>query len=579
MKSNVVIAVLACCLSVTTARAAELTFVQPDGTPAAGTKFYRSFLEAGGYEMDMMMMGMGSGYEGMGDDSYGAGGGETMSGGAGMMPGGDDMGAMDEMYGMGMGMEMGDMQQPQENLAFLNGAPLQPMAGQSGELLTCDENGKVELEANRARRQIRFIRHSHFGLAVHESGFSFIPAGTKFSPQVTLRRGGSINVTIDEGIDTSKYQVLTCWQNGFAYPSLAEYVDRFDSAKVGMEMQPKLQIDQDDWRFKARFRWFQTAPLGETFSVPPGEVRVTIVPMQVNGRSTGEMNADELLELLIAGGPSVIHLFTETQKETVFHKFTGLRSLVCRLPQGAKNELPLWGDQPHNQYHLKRFTRSNTTEPFDLAEPTAVEFASRVAFTEFLNKQRSARSTFQEMRVPTVSQVDHARFDLLSPGWYQIEKLNDDGSSTLGIPIIKLWESGKGESTAVLAGAKVQGVDGAFELAMSNQGIATFRSDEVGIDAGAATIDRQRTDAEKLKLVTTLRREVDEAIARMVEHRNRLHAIEVELRGNNHLVDPFGGGAAGTDPFGGGGVGPDPFGGGGAAAGSDPFGGVDPFGN
>lgn len=582
MKSCLVTAVLTSWLWTCTASAADLTFLQPDGTPASGVKFYRSFL--GGHGEDMMM----GGYEEL--EMGGSGGDEMM--GMGMDMGmGYEMG-MDDM-GMGMGME--GMQarppraQPQQDLAFLNSAPLQPLTGGFGELLTSDGSGKVQLGINQGRRSRRITSHSHFAFAVHESGFSFIPAGTKFSPQIKLRRGGMINVTIPEGIDASKFHVLTCWQNGFAYPSLGEYTDGFDFAKAGFTEKPKLEIDQSDWRFKPRFRWFQSAPLGQTVSVPPGEVRVTLVPKQVNGRALEDMNADELFELLIAGGPSVIMLFTGAKKETKFHQFNHLKSLVCKLPQISRNELPQWGDQPHSHYRLKHIKHSlSGTAPL-LVDPPASAFSSRVAFTEFLNKQRSSRSSFQEMRIATTSDSNQVRFELLSPGWFQIEKLNDDGSSTAGIPIVD-WESNNGESIAVLANGKIAGMDGAFQLVLSEEGqIATFRSD--GTAEKLSHIGtRQKTDAEKLKLVQTLRSELERTMARMAEHRKRLLAIEGKLLGNNAPSDPFGTPsdlfAAPVDPFGGGaGAAVDPFADGETLDHSDPFGGggqdmmADPFGN
>ncbi|WP_372899121.1 hypothetical protein [Stieleria sp.] len=576
-----------CLLGAPIAAAVDITFVTPDGQPAGGTKFYRTYQDPGGeYGMEMEMMG-GMGYDG-GGDAEGEMYGMDMGMGDGMGMG--DMGMGGGMGGgMGMGMDAAAMgpgpggmpsagSSSAPHLAFVDGKPLQPMTPPRGELLTAGDDGSIDLDKGMLVRHRGVRVHSVSALAVHESGFSFIPARTTLSPKVTLRRGGKLIVSPPSGIDASRYQVLTCWQNGFAYPSLDEYKQELNPSQALGK-----QLDADDWRFSPRFRWYQTAELGEVISVPPGEVRVTIVPRLADAPDPSDRGSAQWFEWLTARGPSTIVVVSGSSPDPITVEFPVLRSLVLRAPEKGDDTLPEWGDQPSPRYYLEPFHRQSFGDTPTLTTPPASAVASRSTMAKFLNQRRDERAAYQKVRLPSSTDGRNMRFDLLRPGWYVIIRVGEDGLTTRGIQVIQ-WEQGDGVATAVLADEKIKGVDGALELAVTKTGQAIFRSDQSAETAAEGSADTRRSDAEKLKLVQTLRRDIEATVAKLVEHRKRLMELEATLHrklspanpnqdpfgGPGVMEDPFGGPSGGADPFGG-----DPFGGGGGTSSDDPFGGID----
>lgn len=571
-----------CLLGTPIAAAVDITFVTPDGQPAGGTKFYRTFQDPG-MEYGMGMMGD-MGYDG--GMAMGGGMDEMMMGGGGGAEG--EMSGMDIGLGGGLGggMEMGYGEMPSAgsssapHLAFLDGKPLQPMTSPLGELLTAGDDGTVELDKDSRRRNRGVGVHAVSALAVHESGFSFIPKGTTLSSKVTLRSGGKIVVAPPSGIEASRYQVLTCWQNGFAYPSLQEYKRELNpSQELGK------QLDADDWRFSPRFRWYQTAELDEVISVPPGEVRVTIVPRHSFELEQSEVNTKRLFKLLTTGGPSTIILVSGKSPEPINVDFPPLRSLILRAPEKRDDALPEWGDQPSPHYHLETFRRQSFGDTPTLTTPPASAVTSRSTMAKFLNEQRDERAAYQDVRLPSSTDGRNIRFDLLRPGWYVVIKPIEGDMEIRGISINN-WESGDGVTTAVLADGKLKGVEGVFELSVSDQGVATFRSNGSSASFADNAASTQRSDAEKLKLVQMLRRDIEATVARLVQHRKRLMELEGKLQQKASPVnpdqDPFGGPDTMEDPFRGPSGGADPFGGGGGTPSEDPFGGspstIDPFG-
>ncbi|WP_182867640.1 hypothetical protein [Stieleria mannarensis] len=590
MNRTTLLVLFGCLMVAATATAENITFLTPDGKPAGGTKFYRTFQDPdveslygmGGYEMEMDME--------MGDE----------------MGMGDQMGmGMDMGMGMGMGAGMedgyvemgGERPSSDPHLAFLNAEPLHPIAPPRGERWTAGDDGTIKLnEGTRRRRGVNV--HAVSAFAVHESGFSFIPAGTTLSPTVKLRSGGKIVVTPPSGIDSSRYHVLTCWQNGFAYPSLQEYKQQLGSSqKLGK------QLDADDWRFSPRFRWYQTADLGEVIAVPPGEVRVTIVPKPHDASEYSDLSAAQIFELLTTGGPSTIVLVSGKTPQPVTVDFPPLRSLVLRAPEKGDEALPEWGDQPPPRYHLEPFHREFRRESYGdsptLRTLPASAVASRSSMAKFLNERRDERAAYQRVRLPSSTDGRNLRFDLLHPGWYVVIKPIEHGMEVRGVSITN-WEHGDGVTNAVLADEKIKGVEGVFELSVSDQGVATFRSNGSSPVAAGQAASPQRSDDEKLKLIQAMRREIEATVTRLVQHRKRLLELEAKLQqkqspadpladpfgGPDEMNDPFGGGGAGGggDPFGGSGAINDPFGGGRGSASDDPFGegesggGGDPFG-
>ena len=575
MKKSSLAAVMICLCYVSHAASADLTFLTPDGKPAAGTKLYQTFLEPsmrssagmmGG--MEMMYgeeMGMGMGMDAMEES-------EEMYG--------DDYG-MDEMMGMeDMMMGGGGPQRPKSDiLSFLNGNPLPPTSikkpNGNGAIYTADRNGVLPLDGKTVVRRRGVNVHRVSAVAVHETGFSFIPAGTRLGSTVKLRRYGKINVRIPETFDSNRYQALICWQNGFAYPSLAEYrVSPFSNP------EKKSTVNRDDWRFKPRFRWYQTGALGETLSVPPGEIRVTLIRKGDDEPDLSDLNSQKVFERLTTLGPSTIVVASGRSASPVNVQFAALRTLVLRIPEIKEDTLPQWGDRPRQEYRLSRFIRNSTggDSPV-LSLATVKEMESQSAVTTFLNSKREERSRYPEARYPTAVQGRELRFDLLRPGWYVLEKLDEQGERIRAVAAVN-WNHQEGISYAQINETNTNLADMTFEMVASENGSTTFRWTQTV----ANVINNQRSDEEKLKLVRALRKELETAMKRLMEHRRKLVLLEAKLQksqpSTDPMGDPFGPSPAGsTDPFD-----TDPFGGG-APASTDPFGdnnpggvGADPFG-
>lgn len=541
MNSPKSLLLVACLLWANVSAATELTFLSPDGRPAAGTKVYRTFANprstpmGSGMDMDM---GMGMGMEmmgGMGND-YGEMG---MAGGYGMD---------DEMM---MGGVSSSAPSKSPVFSFLNGMSLQPRNPQIGNELTCGDDGRVSLNENLLSRARGNLVHSYALMAVHDSGVSFIPAGTTFTPEVRLRSRGQITVVPPAGVDASKYLVLACWQNGFAYPGLDEYTKQPGPT-------PGRNVNTFDWRFKPYFRWFQTAPLGKPLSVPPGEIRVTIIPVASDTISGGKdyVDGDALFQSLISGGPSTLALVSGKSETPVSVEFPPLRSLEFRVPTQNSDSLPNWGDESPGRYYLESFKRIlvNSEEmrfgdtPMLTTPPNQV-LSSTSSCAAFLNKQRSERAEFQAMRLPSSSQYDSksdvrtVRFDLLRPGWYVLMRANGDGMETRGIPMTD-WQHEDDVSTATVAIDKDQGGYKTFHLAVSDQGTTKFEP----ADPVKAPVTKKpatkKSDAKKLELIRSLRKEIEATMARMATHCQKLMQLETQLQGGQTSLDPF------ADPFG-----------------------------
>ncbi len=550
--------------------AVELRVLKPDGSPANDAKLYRSHLTSGGegYGMESMMMG-----------GYGESDDEMMD----MDMGGDmEMGMgyemeMGDMY-MDMGMESGydDMEMDSVGdksasgrpvLTFLDGTLIDPNGQPSHDRFDADQDGRMDLGAGMLRRSRGVSVHYRPALVVHDSGVTFVPAGTRFSSTTRLRSGGRLSVDIPSGVDAGKHKVLVCWQNGFAYPSLNTY-----AKEMGPSKPLGRGVDVDDWRFSPRFRLYQTAEFGEEINVPPGELRVTIIPKDSIGEDRSKLTSPELFELLTRGGPSTIVLTGGSNQQLQRVHFPALRSLQCRIPERPEPSLPDWGDVLQDRYQIEPFRRFAYGDTSMLSSPEAKDVATRQAAVEFLNRSRRERGEFQTVRAGVRTGNQHVRFDLLRPGWYIINRYDHDGIETRGIPIVE-WEHRGDVATAFLSSDGIKGVDGAFQLLVSEQGVTTFEPDRPAKSNVQANADDRKNDADKLRIVQSLRRELDSTIKRLLQQRSRLVTLERKLIGTQQ--DPFG-----QDPFGS--QDDDPFGGTPSQQ-ADPFGGAptpqaDPFG-
>ncbi|MCO8120862.1 hypothetical protein NHH03_03870 [Stieleria sp. TO1_6] len=528
-----------------TLQATEVTIRTPDGAPAAGAKVYQTFVEpvsqgdmyGGGEYGDMMMMG-----------SYG------------MM---DSMGGMDDMgMGMEMGMDGGMSSQPTPRpteIAFLDGKPLVKPDGQFYSHYDCDDAGKLDLPPDTQRQQRRpSTRTQASMLVVSDSAISFLPAGTTLKPEIELRSMGKLLVEPQPEVQAERFEVLTCWQNGFAWPSLEQF--SYENPKG------QVRVDEFDWRFKARFRWFQKSLIGDVVNVPPGEVRVTILPRgsieKAIQESATTTPAEALFEKLIAGGPSQIVVVGGSSGLTRV-PFAPLRSLSCKLSDDQTDHLPQWGDQPEASYRLQPLSQQGigALQAEELPTPPLSDLKSTATFSRYLNNQRAMRSSFQPARMPSKSSDASLHFELIAPGNYAVKKFTATTDDAVWMPIIN-WQQMKGGTVCVLGEGSSQLNPAVMKLSLNQQGqITTFQSlfpsvaentnlndpfaTPATVPAAAPAVDQQ------VDVVRKLRLDVETTIKRLTEHRLRLLRIEQALQPNRPAADPFGGS---TDPFG-----PDPF--------------------
>ena len=542
----------------------ELTVLQPNGKPAADAKVYQFLNER-----------------------------DSNSGGMAGMPMDMDM-AMEGETGMGMEMGLGGMMSgeiappiasPVTELSLLNGKPLQPFDGRYWAEHTLNAEGKTTLNQQGDRPPSTY---SHSMLIVHPSGFSFIPQGSRVSQKHTLRTSGnflanSINIGQKPGYLTSDYLVLCMWQNGFAYPSCDQYPIR-EIVNQGLPPGESTEsgVDKNNWRFRARFRWYQTAQMGELIRMPPGEVRVTLLPKIVNGKPLTEATAAELEELLIHGGPSKIVVVRGGDENQAIH-FDAYRDLRCELPDETNDGLPEWGDRKQSEYRLERFD-----EP-TLAQPSRDDLLSDLAFARFLNRTREQRSAYRPNRIQTAQTARSLLFSLIPDGRYAVFRKDEGEQAVLWMPVrkhvdqanVSVWQLQPGQPNPEDAVALVP--SGAAEQREFPQVMpgSPVETKQANAEADTKPSVPESLDTHKqLQLVRKLRSEIESSMRNLSNQRTRLLQLERKLQGKAPSNEPFGGPNANNramqqmnNPFG--------NGNGAIPPSSDPFGGSesDPFAN
>ena len=414
------LAISLCGLSV----AEDIEFLQPDGEPAKHVSIYRTLDEAPNPGGGGMMMGMGGG--GMDDMSDM----EDMMGGMDMGMGGG--------MGMGMGMEMpGVRNGPRARIDLLHDKPL------DGAQSAGTQDGKLAKYSTYKAGDS--IRHSTAFLATHRTGYCFIPPHSRVRSKVTIREPGYVRVEAPEGIVPTRYRVLACWQNGFAWPSTNQ-----EMSEQGLDAKPCL--DDGDWRFTPRFRVFNVGKFGEEMRVPPGEIRVAIVPHTIRGKSLEMVDSGDLLfDHLIHRGPSKIVVVTGREKETVVVEMPESVTATFTIPKPPEGSLPDWEDAPETQYFLipenqqlpARWKKTIATDdpfggdelgmaemgdPFD--EPGETGLQSIRRWSTVLNEMRSQRSSVMQIREASSISETTVRFDLIPPGNYRFIRVEEDALVT-----------------------------------------------------------------------------------------------------------------------------------------------------
>ena len=563
------------------APADEVLILQPDGKPAVGATVFQTHLGSQMYadmEMGMAME-------------------DEMHGGSGMMMGAGGYG--EEMMGMdGEGMSA----TIPTSFSFINGKPLQSMDGSWGTMSKADDAGKAEINTVQGRPYAGSI------LALHSKGYSFVPRGSRNTGQITLRQGGSLIIDVPEGVDASRYQCLACWQNGFAWPSIE---------MINFSTPPKFKLG--DWRFKPHFKLFRTAKLGESFEMPPGEVRVTIVPMKWQGKNLDELDTETLTKVLHSGGPSQIALVSQAQDLPQRLDFGLLAELAFQAPKQISGSLPDWGDQPTFTYTLSDQARSagmsaglddmgsyedafaGGLQKVNVPAPNARDISTMSAFLSFLNRSRESRSGYSDERIPSrVTDQQMVHFGLVPPGSYRFERrqIGEQASQPMKL---NGWQAKGSQLVGIIGGGSTNPKQSIFQLdrngsklrITSTAGTASTGTASTG-DASTGDADQNQSRTNGLSVgernrIRQLRVEIEGTIERLVKYRRKL--LELEQSASAVMPDePYGQ----DDPFGyDGGGGPsggfngpadsklsdspldNPFG---ASKAADEFG-ADPFGN
>ncbi|MEO1526221.1 MAG: hypothetical protein AAFX06_12345 [Planctomycetota bacterium] len=410
------------------AAAEEIEFLQPDGSAAKDLDVYRTVVE-----------------------SHGSAGGDMM----GMMMGGgmDEMDAGGGLGGMGMGAAGTGKASPRTRIDFLGTNPLDGALAERVSLT----DGKLKLEREHTFKSKDSVRHAGPLLAVHATGYCFIPPNSRLRSKVKLREPGTIRVQTPTGLDVKRFRVLTCWQNGFASPSTNEEI-----AKQGIQAPPCL--DDNDWRFTARFRVFNVGELEQDIRVPPGEVRVAIVPHEIQGTPLGKIRSGEsLLKHMLHRGPSRIVVVTGREKEPVVVHMLEPKAVTFKIPKSKESSLPLWDGAPETKYYLvpqvvdlpKRWTQqgSGMGDPFDTGMgmgsmgmggmgmggdmddpfaqgPPESRLESIRRWSALLNDERPKRSFAWQIREASSITETTVRFDLIQPQYYRFIRVDDDSLVT-----------------------------------------------------------------------------------------------------------------------------------------------------
>lgn len=182
---------------------------------------------------------------------------------------------------------------------------------------------------------------SAFYYAVHpEHGFAFVPWHTTPPKSIKLRAAGRFEVAVPKRYSPDQYVVLACWMNRYADPitvqslrfnqeddDMGMYMEDFGWTGAGLGpmydatsgLDP-LHHQVSDWRLRTMVTHWALGKIepGEeqsygndaTIVLPPGEIRLTLVPYTAVRESLGDVR--KLQELLLFGGPTKILLTSES---------------------------------------------------------------------------------------------------------------------------------------------------------------------------------------------------------------------------------------------------------------------------
>ncbi|GAA5506205.1 hypothetical protein [Novipirellula caenicola] len=158
--------------------------------------------------------------------------------------------------------------------------------------------------------------------------FAFVPPSTHLVKKIQLRESARLTFSVPRHYPADRYMVLAYWTNGFVVPQFPFENPQLGGVKPVMSsgggggfssggpVAGETGPGTSDWRFHSYVAYWQVAPLTQpeakdadgfhtaSVTMPPGEVRVTLVPKD---RFEEVQHNPHLLEQLsLTGGPSRI---------------------------------------------------------------------------------------------------------------------------------------------------------------------------------------------------------------------------------------------------------------------------------
>ena len=229
-----------------------------------------------------------------------------------------------EMYGMGgmesMGMDGG------------GGEMMMGMGSDMGMGMGMEEMGAEEAEeSHKTPSNVLYTvpgEQDIFFATNPKNEFAFVPPSTHLVKKIQLRESARLTFSVPRHYAADRYVVLAYWTNGFVVPQFPFEILQLGGVKPAMSsgggggfagggpVAGETGPGTSDWRFHSYVSYWQVAPLTEpeekdadgfhtaSLTVPPGEVRVTLVPK--DRFEEAQHNPQLLEQLSLTGGPSRI---------------------------------------------------------------------------------------------------------------------------------------------------------------------------------------------------------------------------------------------------------------------------------
>lgn len=428
--------------------------------------------------------------------------------------------------------------------------------------------------------------------------FAFVPPSTHLVKKIQLRESARLTFCLPRHYPADRYMVLAYWTNGFVVPQFPLEIPQLGGVKPAMSsgggggfagggpVAGETGPGTSDWRFHSYVAYWQVAPLTEpeekdangfhtaSLTMPPGEVRVTLVPKD---RFEEVQHNPQLLEQLsLTGGPSRIVVARSRKTANTDDAPIALveNGAVDLVIYGGLTEaaMPDWSSDEQ----LIVLTRIS-----DTSQKTNLTHADD--YIRLADSTRDERSEFRPLGIVAHLTAGETYLAVgLLPGEYQAwkvpkSKLERGTDFRRALPIELLTAKPAGPTTNGITPLKIMAKTGppsssnTFKLPTKNQGHAR---QSVGDDPFAAPVvkphasDVAKERKRRIQMLAKQIQEMDRRVEVAEQMLTELMRQENMIPARAPFADPF---TEKADPFGG-----DPFGGG-PAANADPFA-ADPFG-